>query len=267
MVIDAVMYSGEYEALLLRLHELADVVDAFVVVEAPQTFTGAAKPLYFAERDRARLGALSDRILYVTTPLPRTDDPWARETHQRNAMITGLEGLHDDDVVLIGDVDEIPNADAVRGAARLLGGSLQQLGFDQDLCLYFVNNHCTTARWRGTQAVTAAYLAAVTPQGVRDRRNVAPALLNAGWHFGSLLGDEGAARFERKLASFSHAEECAPFATPENVAAAIDAGRDVSGRQDILFRADLTPKAEDYPAWLWEHRHDMAHLFAPGTTL
>lgn len=266
MIVDGFTYSGEYEALLLRLHELADVVDYHILVEAMTTFTGLDKPLYYLARDQARLGDLANRILPVVAILP-DGGPWEREAYQRNMIARMLDGKPDDTVVLVGDVDEIPMADAVRGAARLLSDAMPQLAFDQDLCLYYANNVCYSSRWRGTQAVTLPYLRKATPQGVRDARNAAPALMNAGWHFGSLLGDEGAARFERKLASFSHAEECAPFATPDNIAAAIDAGRDVSGRQDILFRADLTPKAEDYPAWLWEHRHDMAHLFAPGTTL
>lgn len=265
MIVDCVMYSGEYEALLLRLHELADVVDVFVIVEALHTFTGLDKPLYYLARDRDRLGDMARRILPAVAVLPQ-GGPWEREAYQRNMAARLLDGKPDDTVVLIGDVDEIPMADAVMGAARLLGGGLPQLGFDQTLSLYFANNICTTSRWRGTQAVTLAHLRQVTPQGVRDRRNAAPSLLNAGWHFGSLLGDEGAARFARKLAGFSHADECKPFATLENIAAAIADGRDVSGRQDILFTA-VDPIAEDYPQWLWANRHDLAHLFTPGAKL
>jgi beta-1,4-mannosyl-glycoprotein beta-1,4-N-acetylglucosaminyltransferase len=40
-------FFDELELLDLRLHELADVVDRFVLVEATTTFSGAAKPLSF----------------------------------------------------------------------------------------------------------------------------------------------------------------------------------------------------------------------------
>lgn len=267
MIIDCIMYSGERECLLMRLHELAGVVDIHVVVEATETFTGPPKPLYFARDDAAGyFGEHRARILPYVATLP-PDGPWEREAYQRNACMRMLDGVSHNAVVLMGDVDEIPMADAVRSAARILNEKTPQMALEQDLRLYYVNNRCTTKHWRGTQACLKGWLDQVTPQKVRDWRNAAPAILNAGWHFGSLLGDEGAARFERKLASFSHADECKPFATPENVAAAIDEGRDVSGRTDILFRADLTPKVEDYPAWLWQHRRDYPALWHPGTTL
>lgn len=266
MVIDAVMYSGEREALAIRLHELAGVVDLHVIVEAAETFTGLPKPLTFARDDA--LGCFSEhraRILYCVATLP-PGGPWEREAYQRNACTRMLDGLPDDAVVLIGDVDEVPAAEAVRDAAVMVE-DFGQVGIDMTLSLYYANNICTTSRWRGTQAVSMQHLRNVTPQAVRDMRNAAIFIPHAGWHFGSLLGDEGAPRFERKLRSFSHAAEVAHVADPAHVAEAIAEGRDVSGRQDILFRADLEPRADDYPAWLWQHRQEWAHLFAPGTAL
>ncbi len=262
------MYSGEYEALAIRLHELAGVVDYHILVEAMETFTGLPKTLDYEGRDRARLGSLASRVLSCVAILPKSDDPWERETYQRNMALRLLDALAADTVVLIGDVDEIPSAEAVTLAVEMIDEGNPQLAFQQRLCLYHVNNRCTSApNWYGTQAVRLDWLRRVTPQGVRNVRNNAPYITNAGWHFGSLLGDEGAARFERKLKSFSHAAEVAHVADPAHVTAAIAAGADVSGRQDILFATDLEPTEEDYPAWLWANRREYSYLFAPGSKL
>lgn len=268
MIVDVVTYAGEYECLLLRLHELAGVVDYHVLVEAMETFTGLPKPLHYEGRDRARLGALASRVLSCVAVLPRSDDPWARETYQRNMALRLLDARPADTVVLVGDVDEIPSAEAVTLAEAMIDEGNPQLAFQQRLCLYYANNRCTTApNWYGTQAVRLDWLRRVTPQGVRNVRNNAPYITNAGWHFGSLLGDEGAPRFARKLASFSHAQEVAQYTSAEHIAEAIAAGADVSGRTDILFSADLEPKEEDYPVWLWANRREYSHLFAPGSKL
>jgi len=36
-----------------------------------------------------------------------TDNPWLRETHQRNQILTGLTGCDDRDIIIIEDLDEI----------------------------------------------------------------------------------------------------------------------------------------------------------------
>lgn len=48
-VIDAVIFSIELDLLEIRLRELWDVVDTFLVFEADRTFTGKRKPLFLQE--------------------------------------------------------------------------------------------------------------------------------------------------------------------------------------------------------------------------
>ena len=53
MVIDAFPFNDELDMLELRLGTLDAVVDYFVLVESPRTFSGMPKPLYYAEnKDR-----------------------------------------------------------------------------------------------------------------------------------------------------------------------------------------------------------------------
>ena len=48
-VYDLFLLATELEWLEIRLHTLAPVVDYFVIVEAPRTFTNLLKPLYLME--------------------------------------------------------------------------------------------------------------------------------------------------------------------------------------------------------------------------
>jgi beta-1,4-mannosyl-glycoprotein beta-1,4-N-acetylglucosaminyltransferase len=68
----------------LRLHELADVVDRFVLVKATQTYTNKLKPLHYQE-NRARFGEFHDKIIHaVVDDLPDAINPWVLENYQRN---------------------------------------------------------------------------------------------------------------------------------------------------------------------------------------
>lgn len=59
-------YNNESDILYLRLLEYADIVDYFVVVEAPLTFSGVAKPLYFGEQACSeRFAPFASKIVHV----------------------------------------------------------------------------------------------------------------------------------------------------------------------------------------------------------
>jgi beta-1,4-mannosyl-glycoprotein beta-1,4-N-acetylglucosaminyltransferase len=64
MLYDCFPFFDEFELLQVRLHELADLVDQFVLVESTKTHSGEPKPLYYAE-SRRRFGNLADRIVHV----------------------------------------------------------------------------------------------------------------------------------------------------------------------------------------------------------
>lgn len=267
-VYDAFMYSGELECLLIHLHELADVVDRFILCEGDRTFTGQLKDrLYYHGHDEQRIPpALRDRIIPVYAVLPeRAASPWDRETYQRNSILLGLGEARKDDVVLVGDVDEIPRASAVREVVEALGDK-EQVAFDQTHAMYYVNNVCYTLRWRGTQAARVSWARHVTPQGMRDDRNRAPFVADGGWHFTSLQGAEGLDGYKRKLCGFSHADEVAPFMADDHLRECVALGIDPTGRRDVLFQV-REPVEGDYPTWLWAHRQEMAQVFYPGSRL
>lgn len=113
MVYDCFMFYNELELLELRLHELDEIVDKFVLVEATKTLSGQPKPLFFYE-NRERFRVFTDKIIHIVVddmPMGSTPrDHWLREHFQRNSIARGLVNCRPQDLVMVSDIDEIPNA-------------------------------------------------------------------------------------------------------------------------------------------------------------
>jgi beta-1,4-mannosyl-glycoprotein beta-1,4-N-acetylglucosaminyltransferase len=214
VIVDAFPFFNELDILEVRLTELYDVVDYFILVEATRTHKGDPKPLYYAE-NRRRFTKWNDKIIPVVVgDLPDGDSQaaiWRREIGQRQAIERGLRDFADDAVVLISDVDEIPRREAVEQLKNGLRDDLVVV-FDQTLFYYNVNTSCTSIRWTGTRATTAGNIRALTPDGVRwatpknQRSREFPVTVlmgGAGWHL-SYFGDVNHIR--QKMTSFLHQE-------------------------------------------------------------
>jgi len=108
-VFDCFTFFNELDVLELRLRELNDLVDRFVLVEGDQTFTGKPKPLIFDQnKDRfERFLPKIAHVKFVDFPVEPVS-PWTRETLSRQAIMLGLFEAEPNDLVLISDVDEIP---------------------------------------------------------------------------------------------------------------------------------------------------------------
>lgn len=256
-IIDTFMIHDELDMLEMRLTELADVVDHFVAVEADVTHQDNPKPYYLSE-SLGRFDAWADKLIVVrATGLPTVaddSDPWARELSQRAFVADGLAriGVDDDDILLHGDVDEIPRRIAARNV-RPKGDWF--VSFEMTLHCFAVD-WLHPDPWYGTVAGRAGAVAKLGDSvnafaRMRDKRNrwtepgakVNPQpLLDAGWHFSWLGGNEAA---RKKLASFCHPE----------VADRIDAGlkgdmfyregMHVDGRKQSPIDVDHT-----FPRWI-----------------
>ncbi len=198
-------FNEELALLDIRLHEMADWVDHFVVVEAAETFTGIPKPLHFAE-NRARFEAFSSKILHVTIDrFPDfIDTPWAREFYQRDFAISALHNICGaKDIMLLTDADEIID----RRVLKLFGGEISSLSMQ--LFKYFLNYTPTKensarknrggviCKARTLQNFGSSYLRA----GLNRYNKDWYAIPDAGWHFTSV---NSAAAVSRKFRGYSH---------------------------------------------------------------
>lgn len=248
MLWDCFTFCNEFDVLEIRLHELEDVVDRFVLVQAPWTFQGTPKKCGFEPRQH-RWAPWRDRIVVTYLNSAPPADPWEAEKLSRNAVMLGLVDAAPDDYVLISDVDEIPRARTLMShnyadvPARLKG----------EQYYYKLNWKIPIGvHWNYPVLVRRDDLDTATPQEWRHRHDIEP-IDNAGWHF-SCLGD-GAA-LEQKLRSFAHDE------LPERVKNAEYLQRCIDTGADLLDRFQLEPVEIDhtYPAWVQVHIGDLAHL-------
>lgn len=113
-LIDCFTFFNELDLLEIRLKYLYDVVDYFVIVEADTSFNGDAKQMVFQE-NRDRFEPFMEKIIFVPINMKDFDKKmnaaWEREEYQRNSIQKGIDTLclAETDLVLISDLDEIPN--------------------------------------------------------------------------------------------------------------------------------------------------------------
>jgi beta-1,4-mannosyl-glycoprotein beta-1,4-N-acetylglucosaminyltransferase len=106
-IYDCFSFYNEVDLLEIRLEELYDHVDHFVISEAGTTHSG--KPKDFILLDNwERFKPWADKIIHVKVDdMPGVIDGncWHNERHQRNCLERGLVDATDDDILLVGDVD------------------------------------------------------------------------------------------------------------------------------------------------------------------
>ena len=252
-IFDVFLFNNELRILKMKLHEMAGWVDAFVLVEARQTFTGAPKPLVFQE-NREQFAAFADKIVHVVVDRfpDHVQHPWAREYHQRDMGITGLSGrVREDDLVMVSDSDEVISRQAVEG----FEGEYAPIGLER--MRYFLNYRQALPPGRLKEYPSvwrARYLRAI---GLSNARETVRAekkiqrLSPAGWHFTSVTDASGIAA---KLDNSSHQEHAgAEVHAIDGMLARIRGGE----REEGWERAEID---DSYPAYLRAHLDDYADL-------
>ena len=107
MIYDCFSYLDEDLLLDLRLNILNDHIDYFVIIEGNKTWQNNHKTFKF---DIKKFKKFEDKIIYIKVEdLPDGKDPYLRENFQRNSINKGLLKAKDNDIIMISDLDEIPN--------------------------------------------------------------------------------------------------------------------------------------------------------------
>lgn len=119
-IYDCFPFFNELELLQIRLGELNDTVDYFVLVESIETQRGTPKKLFF-EENKHLFAPYLHKIIHVAV---RENHPefsmWEREHFQRNCIARGLKNCKDKDIILISDLDEIPKKNCIHRAKKML---------------------------------------------------------------------------------------------------------------------------------------------------
>lgn len=214
-IIDCFTFYNEIDMLMYRLNTLYDVVDKFVLVEATLTHRGNGKSLYFKE-NKEMFGRFLDKIIHVIddglNPNPvvnptreMNDDVWKNENHQRNSIQDGVKqlSLNENDILIISDVDEIPNPNILR-MLREKNMKIDHICLSQDMYYYNLTT-LNYSKWFASKIVSYSYYVNVLNYSPQLCRTVMTkkCIENGGWHL-SYFGD--AQFIQNKLKEFAHQE-------------------------------------------------------------
>lgn len=243
-IFDCFTFFNELDLLEFRLNFLNDHVDHFIIAESNRTFNGKPKPYnYSAAKERFK--NWEHKIIYIPVQqnteglLFENDsrynpvsDAWKLENEQRNALMQASGHIHDEDLVLVSDLDEIPDP----AVLKKLTYSKLPAAFSLLFHYYYMNcqNMGESRWWNGCIAATGKQFKEITPQGLRNNRDVYPSLAAAGWHF-SFLG--GAEKISYKIRSYAHTEyNNEGYYDQKYIEDAILNGNDVLKRKGVFFK-------------------------------
>lgn len=230
-IFDCVMLYNELDMLEARLNVLVDVVDYHVICESALTHSGQPKPLHFAD-NRERFAAFEHKIIHVAADLSRFNDAWGRERYQRYCIREGLRHARRDDLIIVGDCDEIPNPAVIPTIED---------GAELELDFYYYNLNTRVRQGWSIGALRREQCGAdLDPNSIRTLTGVrVPKLANSGWHL-SYFG--GAQMAVEKITAFMHHDwlnmtpEAADPAYVQNV---IVQGKDIWQRDLPLERVEI----------------------------
>lgn len=272
-IIDCFTFFNELELLEFRLKLLDATVDRFVIAESNITHSGKPKPYYF-EENKKRFEPWLHKITYL--PIQQSTEgldfsqtltsytpgsaAWKLENEQRNALFAAADYAADDDLLLVSDLDEIPDPDKLATADLSQGPRALSMLFHY----YFLNcqNTGTERWWNGSILCTGKQFKATTPQALRDKRNDWKRVEKAGWHFSYLGGLE---KIKYKIQSFAHTEfNKEEYLRDENILKALEEGKDIFKRPGVVYKfvstyyypAFLRDVMLQYPALLYQKRKD-----------
>lgn len=208
-IFDCFTFYNEFTLLELRLKELWDVVDYFVIAEANITHQNNPKPFYLKDNLDYFQDYLSKIRLITIEDMPRSADSWVNENFQRAALDRGLYDLQANDIVCVSDCDEIPRATSLEYIKNDPEDHDRYI-LGMPIC-YFKFNYMMIApiSRQGNIKVTKGRVF-VNSHWERSSFNYIPGikeLEHGGWHF-TYLGNTDFA--VNKLRNFAHAESNRP---------------------------------------------------------
>mgnify|MGYP001375458374 CR=1 FL=1 len=224
-IYDCFMYFDEDMLLDIRLNTLEKYVKKFVIAEANYTHNGDQKKLKF---DLNKFKKFKDKIIYlIVDQKPKDlretnlsdlekrnsailDNAVLRENFQRNYLFNEIKKFHDEDLVIISDLDEIPNLENFSYKKRITI-------FKQKMIMYKLNLAYPDFLWTGSKLCKKKHL--ISPQWLRNIRtkiyhlwrldimfskkkyNNLEIINDGGWHFSNIKSPEN---IDFKLKSFLH---------------------------------------------------------------
>ena len=226
------MFSDEKMLLDLRLNTLNSYVDKFIIAEAKYLHNGKPKKLNFNINDFSDFKNKIEYIIVKDQPtnifVEEKDETFSqkedkkilnsinRDNYQREQLGNNLKNLDDNDIIIISDLDEIPNLENIN--FHNLGNKI--LIFKQKMFYYKLNLHYQNFVWFGSKAISKKKF--ISPQWLRNiktrkypfwrvdtyfsnkKYNNIQFIEDGGWHFTCIKKPED---IHKKLLSFAHHQD------------------------------------------------------------
>ena len=259
-IYDCFSYWDEDLLLDLRLNILNSVVDYFVIIEGNKTWQNNFKEFRF---DIKKFEKFEKKIIYIqVNDLPDGDDPFKRENFQRNSITRGLSNSSDEDLIIISDLDEIPNPKKIYE----FNPKKRFAVFKQKHFYYKFNLlNKDLPNWYGSRICKKKYLK--SPQWLRDLKfkkrpfwridkfRLNNIIEDGGWHFCNLKNPTELLYKYQNLCETNdpyHFKEKIDqkFLSIESIKNMIDSNKDIIGREHNYIKI---PIDKTYPKYLYEN--------------
>jgi len=230
-IYDCFQFFDEEMLLDLRLNIMNRYVDKFVITEATYMHNGKVKKLNF---DIKKYSKFKDKIIYIVVDTQPPDlfeiydsdnnkqdrrgqklvlNGYKRDNYQRQMAARELKNIHEEDWIIINDIDEIPNLENF----NFKEAKNKIVIFKQKMFYYKFNLLYPEIYWYGSKACKKKDF--ISPQWLRDLKHKKYPLWrldtifskkkysnikqidNGGWHFTNI---KSAADIEKKLLNYTH---------------------------------------------------------------
>ncbi len=253
-IYDCFQYFNEEHIADLRFNILNEFVDYFVIVESTVNHQGREKKLQFDINNYKKFKNKIRYIIVDDTPenfkKPHEGGESLVEQHQRNSLIRGLDKADDEDIIILSDVDEIPDLKKLN-----LFKKENYAVFSQKMFMYKINFlNLNENNWHGSKICLKKNLK--SPQWLRnlkfkkypfwriDKPKNIQIIQNGGWHFAYL---QSAKNISKKIKSFAHGEfNKEHLADEEKIKDRIERGEDVFERGFKIKKIEIDESFPDY---------------------
>lgn len=268
MIVDCFPFASEVNLLDARLELLANHVDYFLIQEVGETHAGLPKQNWLS-LDSWPLKNYRDKIVLIQkSAFPRELRPFERDWWQRDlAQSWLLENMEESDILIYGDVDEIPEpsklAYAIEKVSQLDRPAFLAMAMHYCYLNYrertgkllsnlgdFDNSNKLRARWLGTVVWPWSKAKDYLPSQLRSGEVVDVEygfrVNDGGWHFSYVdgPGENGYERFKAKLAISAH-QEFNNDKVKDAFWRRISRGLDPLGRRRVRF--EIMDSVEEFP--------------------
>ena len=231
-IYDCFMYYDEDELLDLRLNILDEYVDKFIITESKFTHSGKIKnknfkienfkkfqkkiEYFYIENEPENLKKIQDGDGENELNNKKIYNGLLRDNYQRECLGQGIKKLNNEDIIVLSDLDEIPNLEGINFKNIKKNIFL----FEQKMFYYKLNLLYPKLLWYGTKACRKEFF--LSPQWLRNikakkyplwridtlfskkKYSNIEIIRNGGWHFTNMKNPKD---LHKKMKNFAHHPE------------------------------------------------------------